>query len=61
MSLYEHLNRKIPEYYPTMYMDGYKPEEIRFALKRKMLEDREARKEVDESQSVKIVSEVKLR
>jgi hypothetical protein len=61
MTLYEHLNRKIPEYYPTMYMDGHKPEEIRFALKRKMLEDREARKEVDESQSVKIVSEVKLR
>ena len=61
MTLYEHLNRKIPEYYPTMYMDGYKPEEIRFALKRKMLEGREAREEVDESQSVKIVSEVKLR
>ena len=61
MTLYEHLNRKIPEYYSTMYMDRYKPEEIRFALKRKMLEDREAREEVDESQSVKIVSEVKLR
>ena len=61
MTLYEQINRNIPEYYPTMYMDGYTPEEIRIALKRKMLEDRAAREEVDESQSVKIVSEVKLR
>ena len=58
MTLFENIDRKIPEYYPTMYMDGYTPEEIRYALHRKMLKDSEKE---DNLQDVKIVSEVKIK
>ena len=61
MTLYEQMNRNIPEYYPTMYMDGYTPEEIRFALRRKMLENIESQEEDKEPQTVKVISEVKVR
>ena len=33
-SLLEQHNRRIPDYYPTMYMDGFTPEEIMYAAKR---------------------------
>ena len=29
---------KLPDYYPTMYLDGYTPEQIMFAAKRGMLQ-----------------------
>ena len=61
MTLYEQINRNIPEYQPTMYMDGYTPEEIRFALRRKMLENIESQEEDKEPQTVKVISEVKVR
>ena len=48
-------------YYPTMYRDGYTPEEIRFALRRKMLENIESQEEDKEPQTVKVISEVKVR
>ena len=35
-SLLEQHNRRIPDYYPTMYMDGFTPEEIMYAAKRQM-------------------------
>ena len=35
-SLLEQHNRKIPDYYPTMYMDGFTPEEVMYAAKRQM-------------------------
>lgn len=28
---------KLPDYYPTMYQDGYTPEQIMYAAKRGML------------------------
>ena len=58
MTLFENFDRKIPEYYPTMYKDGYTPEEIRHALHRKMLKNVEKE---DNLQDVKIVSEVKIK
>lgn len=58
MTLFENIDRKIPDYYPTMYMDGYSPEEIRHALHRKMLKNVEKE---DNLQDVKIVSEVKIK
>ena len=61
MTLFENIDRKIPDYYPTMYMDGYTPEEIRFALRRKMLENIESQEEDKEPQTVKVISEVKVR
>ena len=35
---------KLPDYYPTMYMDGYTPEQIMYAAKRGMLERYRERK-----------------
>ena len=68
MTLYEYLDSKIPDYYPTMYRDGYSPEQILHAARRKILREYEARKaaqraaaEENEIPNVKIISEVKIR
>ena len=68
MSLSDYYNRQIPEYYNTMYMDGYTPEQIMYAARKKMqrmYEVREAAKrakaEENEIPTVKIVSEVKIK
>lgn len=68
MGLFEYYDRKIPDYYDTMYMDGYSPEQIRYAMHRKMIREYEARKaakraeaEANEISNVKIISEVKIR
>ena len=45
MTLAEYYNRQIPEYYPTMYMDGYEPHQILHALHRKMIREYEQREE----------------
>ena len=58
MTLYEYNSRKLPEYSPTMYIDGYKPYEIYTAFKQSM---REAVQQEEEPQNVKVVSEVKIR
>lgn len=36
--MFEEYDRKIPDYYPTMYMDGYIPDQILHAAKRGMLQ-----------------------
>ena len=68
MSLIDQYFRDVPEYYDTMYMDGYTPEQIMHAAHKKMqrmYEEREAAKraeaEVNEIPNVKIISEVKIR
>ena len=68
MSLIDQYFSNIPEYYNTMYMDGYTPEQIMYAARKKMLrmyEEREAAKrakaEENEIPTVKIVSEVKIK
>ena len=68
MSLIDQYFRNIPEYYDTMYMDGYTPEQIIHAAHKKMqrmYEEREAAKraeaEANEIPNVKIISEVKIR
>ena len=68
MSLIDQYFNKIPEYYDTMYMDGYTPEQIMYAARKKMqrmYEVREAAKraeaEENEIPNVKIISEVKIR
>ena len=30
------LEKQLPEYYPTMYLDGYTPTEILFAMRKQM-------------------------
>jgi len=39
MNLYEISNLRIPDYYDTMYLDGFTPEEILMALRKQMYED----------------------
>ena len=68
MTLYEYYDRKIPDYYPTMYLDGYSPEQIMYAAHRKIRQEYEARKaermaevEAMEIPEVKITSEVRIK
>lgn len=64
MTLYEYLDRQIPDYYDTMYRDGYRPEQILHAARRKILQEYEARKaeaEAMEIPEVRIRSEVRIR
>jgi len=39
------LHNQIPDYYPTMYLDGYTPEQILNAAHKQMYNDYIARKE----------------
>ena len=43
-SLLEQHNRRIPDYYPTMYMDGFSPEEVMYAAKSQMYRQIQERK-----------------
>ena len=68
MSLADYYNRNIPEYYDTMYQDGFTPNQIMTALRKKMLREyneREAEKQAQAEQNevwnVKIASEVKIK
>ena len=68
MSLIDQYFRNVPEYYDTMYLDGYTPDQIMTAFRKKMYRDYEARQEAkraeaeaNEIPNVKIISEVKIR
>ena len=63
MSLLEdYIHRNVPEYYPTMYLDGYTPEEIMYAVHRKMNREQAEREALNEGfDSIKVKSEVKLK
>jgi hypothetical protein len=58
MTIGEYYNRKIPEYYPTMYLDGYTPQEILIAVHKSMHNEYQDSQQVDE---IKITSEVKVK
>lgn len=52
----------MPEYYDSMCMDGYTPEQIRYALHKKMDRQQAEQEELADSvDSVKIKSEVKIK
>ena len=55
MSVVEYYNRKTPEYYDTMYLDGYTPQEVYQAHRKRMLDNVNEEKE---SPTVEIVSEI---
>lgn len=68
MTLYEYLDSKIPDYYPTMYKDGYSPEQVLHAARRKILREYEDRKEAKRAEAeaneipeVKITSKVVIK
>ena len=59
MTLFDYYDSQIPEYYPTMYQDGYTPNEILYAHRKKFrTEYAEQENQID---SIKIVSEVKIK
>ena len=60
MTIYDKHNQNLPEYYNTMYMDGYSPEQILHAARRKMIQNFEDRQETAEPDA-SIVSEVNIR
>lgn len=60
MTIYDKYNESIPGYYNTMYMDGYSPEQILHAARRKMIQNFEDRQEAAEPDA-SIVSEVNIR
>ena len=62
----ENFFRNVPDYYPTMYMDGYTPEQILYAHHKMMKQQftnrlAAAATEAPESYTVKIKSEVKIK
>ena len=68
MGIFEYLDRQIPDYYPTMYRDGYTPEQIRCAAHRKIVREYEAREaakraeaEANEIPEVRIMSKVVIK
>ena len=56
MTVAENHNKNIPEYYDTMYLAGYTPQEIYQAHKKRMIDNENAEKE---SPRTEIVSEIK--
>ena len=68
MTLAEYYDRKNPDYYHGMYLDGYTPQQILHAMHRKMKkayyaqrEAEQAAAEQNEVWNVKITSEVKIK
>lgn len=45
MTMSEYYDRRIPDYYDTMYLDGYTPEQILHAAHRKIIRSYEERNE----------------
>lgn len=54
----EKLYEDLPEYYPTMYRDGFTPEQILMAQRKKMTNEYLDNEVIDE---VNITSEVKIK
>lgn len=57
MRLVDQFFRHVPEYYDTMYLDGFKPEEIMYAKRKQMyreFEERE-RKQREQKELEKLV------
>ena len=62
MTAFDYYDSLIPEYYPTMYKDGYTPTQILYASRKKFRREyaeRLARQ--NEIDSIKITSEVKVK
>lgn len=62
MSIADRYFKNVPEYYRYMYLDGYTPEQILYAARKKIFREHtertEAQNQIDE---IKIVSEVKVK
>ena len=72
-SIMDFYNRDIPEYYPTMYLDGYSPQQVYIAMHKKMsrqlaerrkkmqMEKERAKIEEDNDYIVDVKTEVKIK
>lgn len=62
MTLENYRFREIPEYYDWMYLDGFTPDEILYALHKKMDRQQAEQEELADSvDSIKVKSEVKIK
>lgn len=65
MTLPEYYARKIPDYYDTMYLDGYTPQQILYAVHRKMyreyLEREEAKRKAQEEKDNIIIPTINFK
>ena len=52
MTIAEKLYAHVPEYYPTMYLDGYNANEIYYAARKRMLQLKEAKEETEEKDQI---------
>ena len=55
MGLLEWYNRQIPEYYDTMYLDGYTPEQIMDAKHKQMYQDFIERKNTQQATEPEVI------
>ena len=66
MNFIDYAHRKIPEYYDTMYLDGFEPWEIQVAIRKKhrlLAEEQRKKREELENQfnNINITSEIKIK
>ena len=62
MTLADQFYKNIPEYYHYMYLDGYTPDQIMYAARKKIFRQIAERKaKENEIEKIKIVSEVKVK
>ena len=59
MTVAEYWNQHIPEYYPTMYQDGYTPSELQTAARKKLLQMRQAQTEYPQNIHITVETRVK--
>lgn len=66
MNFIDYAHRKIPDYYDTMYLDGFEPWEIEVAFRKKMqkiIDERLAQRKAQQEkiENIKITSEIKIK
>ena len=64
MNIQEQYFKGVPDYYPSMYLDGYTPQQIMSAVRNKMIQEYKKRKMAKTEPEItefKITSEVKVK
>ena len=64
MNIQEQHFKGVPNYYPSMYLDGYTPQQIMYSVRNKMIREYKKRKMATvepEITEFKITSEVKVK
>ena len=61
MSLMDQYMKHVPEYYHLMYLDGYTPTEIRYALQKMIDKQLAERRQEDQEEEITITTEVRTK